>query len=86
MTMRDIYSPRPEAALAEARRVAGQPVDERLDGKQGEEAREIIIRLLEETGLDFSDAIKLVETYGWNRWEAGYQAARNTFAPRNEEN
>lgn len=75
-----------EPILAEARRIAEQPIGDRLEGKQGEEARSVIIRLLEETGLDFMEAFKLVDSYGWERWTAGSrgaaQDARRTYTTK----
>ena len=65
--------------LTEARRIAGQSVTDRLDGKQGEEAREVMIHLLESTGLDFGDAIKLLEAYGWSRYDSGFRGAREAY-------
>jgi len=65
--------------IDEAQRIAGQPVGDRLDGKQGEEARSVMTELLKEAGLDFSEAYKLLEAYGWNRYETGFQAARSAY-------
>lgn len=63
--------------LEEAKRIAGQPRGDKLDGKQGQEAHAVIIRLLEETGLDYIEALSLVDTYGWERWHLGYVSGRN---------
>lgn len=71
--------------LAEARRIAEQPVGDRLDGKQGEEAREVLIRLAEAIGLDFMDAIRLVETYGWHQHNDGFNSARSVYFPTKEQ-
>lgn len=65
--------------LAEARRIASQPVTDRLDGKQGEEAKSVIIRILEESGLDFVEALRLTEAYGWSRWTNGLQNGREVY-------
>ncbi len=64
------------STLAEARRIAGQPVTDRLDGKQGEEARSVILRLMEQAGLDYADGLRLIGAYDWHRWNAGYEAGR----------
>lgn len=63
-----------DATLGEARRIAGQSTDDKLDGKQGTEAEQVILRLLEDAGLDYGEAIDLVSTFGWSRWHAGWQA------------
>jgi len=69
--------------LAEARRIAAQPTGDRLDGKQGEEAKAVIIRILEDAGLDFTEGFRLIEVYGWERFTAGMRsasaAARETY-------
>lgn len=69
--------------LDEARRIAAQPTGDRLDGKQGEEARSVILRLLEESGLDYGDSLKLLGAFDWERWNsgftAGYDKARDRF-------
>jgi hypothetical protein len=62
--------------LDEARRIAGQPRGDKLDGKQGQEAHAVIIRLLEEAGLDYADGLKLLGAFEWDRWKAGYRSAR----------
>lgn len=62
--------------LAEARRIAGQPAEDRLDGKQGEEAYNVILSLLESTGLDYVEGLKLLGAYEWDRWNSGYAAGR----------
>jgi hypothetical protein len=71
-----------KATLAEAQRVAGLSRTDRLDGKHGEEAREVILRLLETTGLDYADALKLMSAVEWGKWNegwnAGYQGGRET--------
>lgn len=65
--------------LAEARRIASQSIGDRLDGKQGEEAKSVILRLLEDAGLDFGEGLSLVEAYGWSRWSNGFQQARGAY-------
>lgn len=60
--------------LAEARRIAGQPTGDKLDGKQGEEAYNVILRLLESTGLDYSEALRLVGAREWEQWRAGWRS------------
>lgn len=65
--------------LEEARRIAAQPTGDRLDGKQGEEAKSVMIRLLEDAGLDFGEAYKLVEAYGWSRYNTAFQSARSAY-------
>lgn len=59
--------------LAEARRIAGQPVGDRLDGKQGEEARSVILRILEGAGLDYAEALRLVGALENARWNTGFK-------------
>lgn len=61
-----------EATLAEARRIAGQSVSDRLEGKQAEEAESIIIRLLEATGLDYAEGLRLVGAVKNERWNTGF--------------
>ncbi len=63
------------AILAEARRIAGQPIGDKLDGKQAEEAHSVILRLLEETGLDYSEGLRLLGTVEWAHWNRGVIAA-----------
>lgn len=65
--------------LDEARRIAAQPMSDKLDGKQGQEARDVAVRILEEAGLDFMDALRLLDAYGWERWNAGLQTARGAY-------
>lgn len=65
-----------ETILTEARRIAGQPTGDRLEGKQGADAHSVMLRLLEETGLDYVDALKLMGAYEWDRWNAGFTAGR----------
>jgi hypothetical protein len=65
--------------LAEAKRIASQPTGDRLDGKQGQEARDVMLRLLEDSGLDYIEALRLVDTYGWERWTAGSRSARDAY-------
>lgn len=64
------------SALDEARRIIAQPVTDRLDGKQGEEARAVAVRLLESAGLEWTDAIALLETYGWQQFLRGSRTAQ----------
>jgi hypothetical protein len=68
-----------EPMLNEAKRIAGQSVTDRLDGKQGEEARSVMTELLKDAGLDFGEAYKLLEAYGWERYSTGFQAARSAY-------
>lgn len=65
-----------EIILAEARHIAGQPRGDALDGKQGQGARDVMLRLLESAGLDYGDAIDLMSAFEWNRWRSGYAAGR----------
>lgn len=74
----------PEATLAEARRIAAQPTGDKLDGKQGEEAQSVIVRLLEGTGLDYTDALRLVGALEWYRWNSGFAAGRETLTETKE--
>lgn len=69
------------ATLAEARRIAGQSAEDRLDGKQGGEAHSVILRLLEDAGLDYVEGLKLLGTYEWDRWNAGWQAGYTSGRP-----
>lgn len=62
-----------KATLAEARRIAGQPTGDRLDGKQAGEAESVILRLLEETGLDYGDALRLLGAVQWGKWNEGWR-------------
>jgi alkaline phosphatase len=68
--------------LTEARRIAGQSVTDRLEGKQAEEARSVVLRLLEGTGLDYVEALRLMSAIQNERWNsafnAGWEAARRT--------
>lgn len=66
-----------EIALAEARRIAGQSVEDRLDGKQAEEAKSVILRLLEETGLDYVDGLRLLGAVQNERWNSGFNGGWN---------
>lgn len=70
--------------LAEAKRIASQPTGDRLDGKQGEEARSVILRLLEQAGLDYSDGLRLLGANDWNRWNAGFAAGRDNSRTETE--
>lgn len=65
---------RNEATLAEARRIAQQPIEDRLEGKQGDEARSVILRLLEDAGMDFGDGLRLLGAFDWHRWSEGYNS------------
>lgn len=65
---------RTEAVLADARRIAGQPIEDRLNGKQGDAATQVIIRLLETAGLEYVEALNLTSAAGWERWGAGWEA------------
>ena len=65
---------RTDPTLAEAQRVAGLSQTDRLDGKHGEEAREAILRLLEATGLDYADALKLMSAVEWGKWNEGWRS------------
>lgn len=67
--------------LDRARRIANQPIEDKLNGKQGEEARTVAIRLLQSTGLTHTEAFKLLDAFGWERWTAGWNAG----AARNDE-
>ncbi len=60
--------------LTEARRIAGQSSTDRLDGKQGPEAEAVAVRLLEEAGLDYVEALHLMSAIAWSRWHAGWDA------------
>lgn len=66
--------PNIEMLLAEARRIAGQPTGDKLDGKQAGEAESVILRLLEETGLDYLDALRLLAAVQWGKWNEGWRA------------
>ncbi len=74
-----------DATLAEARRIAGQPITDRLDGKQAEEAEGVIVRLLEATGLDYAEALRLlgaVKNERWNKgFNGGWERARDAYRP-----
>lgn len=61
------------ATLTEARRIAGQSVEDRLDGKQAEEAKSVILRLLEDAGLDYVEALRLVGAVENERWNTGFK-------------
>lgn len=63
-----------ETSLEDARRIAAQPVEDRLDGKQGEAAKEVAIRLLEAAGLDYIQAVRLMGAVEWGRWSEGWNA------------
>lgn len=63
-----------KATLAEARRIAEQSTSDRLDGKQAGEAESVILRLLEETGLDYADALRLLGAVQWGKWNEGWRA------------
>lgn len=63
---------RENPTLAEARRIARQPINDRLDGKQGEEARSVILHLMEMAGLDYGDAINLLSAPQWFDWHEGW--------------
>lgn len=69
-----------ETSLEDARRIAAQPTDDRLDGKQSEAAKEVALRLLEAAGLDYLQAVRLMGAVEWGRWsegwEAGYRSGR----------
>lgn len=58
--------------LDEARRIAGQPMSDRLEGKQGEEAYNAVLRLLEEAGLDYAEALRLMAARDWQKWNEGW--------------
>ena len=60
--------------LAEARRIAGQPNGDKLDGKQGAEAYDVVLRLLESTGLDYVEALRLTGARDWQQWRDGWKA------------
>ena len=66
-------------ALRKAQQIAGQSLDDRLDGKQGDEAGDTIRALLTEAGLTSSEAVKLQETYGWSRWLSGSRLTKECF-------
>ena len=74
-----------EATLAEARRIAGQSVTDRLEGKQSEEAASVIIRLLEATGMDYAEALRLLGAVQNERWNTGFnggwERARDAYRP-----
>lgn len=68
--------------LSEARRIAGQPVGDKLEGKQGEEARSVVLRLLEAAGLDYCEGLRLLGAVEWERWHSGFTAGqRNGLVP-----
>lgn len=69
------------ATLAEAQRIARQSVTDRLDGKQAEEAASVILRLLEDGGLDYIDGLRLLAAVQWERWSAGWQAGYASDRP-----
>lgn len=58
--------------LDEARRIAGQSVTDRLEGKQAEEAKSVVLRLLEETGLDYVEGLRLIGAIQNERWNTGF--------------
>lgn len=76
--------PKTNPTLAEAQRIAHQPISDRLDGKQADEAGAVILRLLEDAGLDYADGLKLLSAVQWGKWHegwtAGYTGARRTGA------
>jgi hypothetical protein len=67
---------RAQATLDEARRIANQPIEDRLNGEQGDEARTAILRLMEDAGLDYSEGLRLISAFDWSRWSAGYESGR----------
>jgi hypothetical protein len=66
-------------ALRRAKDIAGQSRDDRLDGKQADEAGDAIRALLIEAGLDPLEAVKLLDTYGWGRWLSGSRQTKEAF-------
>jgi hypothetical protein len=60
--------------LEEARRIAGQPTGDKLDGKLADEAEAVILRLLEDAGLDYVDALRLLGSVQWRKWSEGWHA------------
>jgi hypothetical protein len=60
--------------LDEARRIAGQPVGDRTEGKQGSEAEDVLVRLAEAAGLDYVEALRLMSAVQWHHWGNGWAA------------
>jgi len=70
---------RHEKNLEEARRIAAQPTSDKLDWAQGEEARQVILRLLDDAVMDYADGLKLLGALEWKRWGDGYHAAKDSY-------
>lgn len=68
-----------EQRLEDAKRIAAQPITDRLEGKQGEEAKTAILALLEMAGLDYVEGLHLVSALEWDRWGAGWRQARDLY-------
>lgn len=71
-----------DKALEQAQRTARQPSQDRLDGKLGDEAESAVLRLLTASGLDYTDAARLVSSVHWagwhDGWSRGHDGARKT--------
>lgn len=63
-----------DVALEEARRIVAEPTGDRLDGKLGQEAESVILRLLEESGLDYAEGLRLLSALSWSKWHEGWTA------------
>ena len=66
-----------DVALEEARRIVAEPTGDRMDGKLGQEAESIILRLLEESGLDYAEGLRLLSAFEWSKWHAGWTAGHS---------
>lgn len=72
--------------LDEARRIAGQDLDDRLAGKQGLDAQSVLVRLAEAAGLDFGDAMNLAAAMQWHHWMEGWDSGYRSGTDRNARN
>lgn len=66
--------------LDEARAIAAQPTEDRLDGKQGDEAGELVLQLLKAAGLTYLEAVRLTGARDWQQWKAGWAAGHKHSA------
>lgn len=62
-----------------ARRIAEQPINDRMDGANGDEAETVLVAALQASGLDRMDAVRVLETYGWHRFNTGVRLTRDAF-------
>lgn len=63
-----------------ARRVAEQPIGDRLNGEQAGTAETLLVSaLMEAAGLSHRDACRVLSVYGWDRFNSGVRLTQDAL-------